>query len=271
MPGTVQLETLVGRRQELRALRIAIQKRESRLVWGPMDTGKTSLIKAVISELPDAERRNCVYWAGAASGRQLLSHFVGQLYEKGDSYVQRKVRADGATEASVHRWLSKQSSLRLRGILFTASTGSEYRFFVDHFPPPTHNLARLMKEIMYRCETPVYLIARGMSQQDIGYAWSLYWNDSLRLHLGPLHERQARELLELCIRDFGLNSLDLEDFREEVLRLSGLLPGSIVKMSRLAAHSRYHYGDRIKIKLVHVDYLMQSTPSAIAHSPNFLQ
>jgi hypothetical protein len=127
-----------------------------------------------------------------------------------------------------------------------------------------------MKEIMYRCETPVYLIARGMSQQEIGYAWSLYWNDLLRLHLGPLLERQAGELLELCIRDFGLNSLDLEDFREEVLRLSGLLPGSIVKMSRLAADSRYHYGDRIKIKLVHVDYLMQSTPSAMAHSPNFL-
>lgn len=271
MLGTVQPETLVGRRQEVRALRSAIQKRESRLVWGPMDTGKTSLISTVISELPDAERRNCVYWTGAGSGRQLLSYFVGQLYEKGDSYVRRKVHADGANDDSLHRWLNKQSSLRLRGILFTASTAGDYCFFVDHFPPPTHNMARLMKEIMNRCGTPVYLIARDISQQEIGYARSLYWNDSLRLHLGPLHERQARELLELCIRDFGLNSLDLEDFREEVLRLSGLLPGSIVKMSRLAADSRYHYGDRIKIKLVHVDYLMQSAPSAMAHSPNFLQ
>ena len=132
-------------------------------------------------------------------------------------------------------------------------------------------MARLMKEIMYRCETPVYLIARGMSQQEIGYAWSLYWNDSLRLHLGALHEKHARELLELCIRDFGLNSLDLEDFREEVLRLSGLLPGSILKMSRLATDSRYHYGDRIKIKLVHVDYLMQSNQSVLCESPSFLQ
>jgi hypothetical protein len=271
MSGTVQPGTLVGRKQELRALRTAIQERAGLLVWGPMDAGKTALINTAISELPDAERRNCVYWTGAASGRQLLSYFVGQLYEKGDSYVRRKVHADGATEVSVHRWLSKQSSLRLRGILFTASTAGEYRFFVDHFPPSTHNLARLMKEIMYRCATAVYLIARGMSQQEIGYLWSLYWNDSLRLHLGPLHERQARELLELCIRDFGLNSLDLEDFREKVLRLSGFLPGSIVKMSRLAADSRYHYGDRIKIKLVHVDYLMQSTPSAMAHSPSFLQ
>jgi hypothetical protein len=271
MTQTVQPETLVGRREELRALRIAIQKRASRLVWGPMDAGKTSLVKTAISELPDAERRKCVYWAGVASARQLLSYFVGQLYEKGDSYVREKVHADGGNDASLHQWLNKQSSLRLRGILFTASTAGDYRFFVDHFPPPTHNMARLMKEIIYRCGTPVYLIARGMSQQEIGYAWSLYWNDSLRLHLGALHERHARQLLELCIHDFGLNSLDLENFREEVLHLSGLLPGSILKMSRLAADSRYHYGYRIKIKLVHVDYLMQSNQSARNGKPHLLQ
>lgn len=257
MTGSAQLETLVGRKAELRALRAAIQKRGSRLVWGPKDAGKTALVKTVISELPEVERRNCMYWSGAASGKQLLSHFVGQLYEAGDPYVRRKVHADGATESTLHGWLNKQSSLRLRGILFTASTAGDYRFFVDHFPPPTHNMARLMKEIMYRCETPVYLIARGMSPKEIGYAWSLYWNDSLRLHLEPLHERHAKELLESCIRDFGLNLLDLEDFREDVLRLSGLLPGSILKMSKLAADSRYRFGDRIKIKLVHVDYLMQ--------------
>ena len=271
MSETVQPKTLVGRREELRALRVAIQKRESRLVWGSMDAGKTALVRRVISDLPDAEREKCVYWAGVASGRQLLSYLVGQLYEKGDSYVRRKVHADGANDASLHRWLNKQSSLRLRGILFTASAAGDYRFFMDHFPAPTHNMTRLMKEIMFQCGTPVYLIARGMSQQEIGYAWSLYWNDSLRLHLGRLHEKHARELLELCIRDFGLNSLDLEDFREDVLRLSGLLPGSIVKMSRLAADSRYHYGDRIKIKLVHVDYLMQSNPTAINRGPAFLQ
>jgi hypothetical protein len=271
MLGTVQPETLVGRRQELRALRSAIQKRESRLVWGPMDSGKTSLIKAVISELSDAERRNCVYWTGAASGRQLLSHFVGRLYELGDSFVRKKVHADGATETSLNRWLHKQTSLRLRGILFTASTQGDYRFFVDHFPPPTHNMARLMKEIMYRCKTPTYLAARGYSQSEIGYAWSLYWNDGLRVHLGPLSERGARELLESCIGRFGLGSLDLEDFREDILRLSGHVPGSIVKMCELAADSRYHYGDKIKINLVHVDYLMQSSRPAMAHSPNFLQ
>jgi hypothetical protein len=99
----------------------------------------------------------------------------------------------------------------------------------------------------------------------------LYWNEALRVHLGPLNERAARELLEICIRSFGLDSLDLENFREDILRLSSQLPGSIVRMCELAADSRYHHGDRIKIELVHVDYLMQSNPSALNREPAFLQ
>jgi hypothetical protein len=267
MKGSAQLEILVDRKDELRELRSAIQKRESRLIWGVMDAGKTALITQAISELPRAERRSCIYWTGAASGKQLLAHFLGRPYERGDSFVRKKVHADGASEIRFHRWLDKQTSLRLRGILFSALARGAYRFFLDHFPPPTHNMARLMKEIMYRCKTPIYLAARGYSQGEIGYAWSLYWNDGLRIHLGPLNERAAHELLEICIRDLGLDSLDLENFREGILRLSGHLPGTIVKMCKLAADSKYRYGDRVKVKLVHVDYLMQSTPSAINGAP----
>lgn len=266
-----QRETLIGRKKELQELRGAIERRESRLIWGPMDSGKTALINTCISELPAAERRNSIYWTGAASGRQLVSHFVGRLYELGDSVVRKKVHADGARENSLIRWLHKQTNLRLRGILFSASTQGDYRLFLDHFPPPTHNMARLMKDMMYRCKTPVYLAARACSQSELGYAWSLYWHDGLRVPLGPLGGRSARELLEICIREFGLDALDLEDFRAGILRLSRHLPGSIVKMCKLAAAPGYQYEDRIKIKLVHVDYLLQANSLAEARKSVFFQ
>jgi hypothetical protein len=266
-----RLETLIGRKEELGDLLVAIQKRESRLIWGPPDAGKTALIRKAISELPGMEQRNCVYWTGAASRRQLLSHFVGRLYELGDSFVQKKAHGDGATETSLRRWLRKQTSLRLRGILFTASTQGDYLFFVDHFPRPTHSMARLMKEIMYRGKTPIYLTARGCSKDAIGYAWSLYWHDALRVHVGPLNDRAARELLNICVRDLRLASLELVDFREDILRLSGHFPGSIVKMCALAADSKYRYGDRIKSELVHVDYLMQSSPLVTNRARSFLK
>jgi len=254
-------ELWVGRKDELGALCHAIPRGESRLVWGPMDSGKTALIEKAVSQLSDRERRRCVFWTGPASGRHLLSHFVAQLFALGDPFVRKKIYADGAEGPPLGQWLGKQTSLRLRGILFTALRQGQYRLFLDHFPAATHSMARLMKEIMYRCETPLYLIARGFSQDAIGYAWSLYWHDTLRLRVGPLSGREARDLLELCIRSCSLGSLDLTDFREEILLLSGRLPGSIVRMCELAADARYHSGDRIKAKLVHVDYLIRSDPS----------
>jgi hypothetical protein len=120
-------------------------------------------------------------------------------------------------------------------------------------------------------KTPVYLTGRGYSQAEIGYAWSLYWTDQYRIQLEPLTETPARKLLELCIRNFGLTSLDLAGFRDEILQISERLPGSIVKMCELAADARYHYGDRVKLKLVHVDYLMQSNQMAMNQTPTVVQ
>jgi hypothetical protein len=155
--------------------------------------------------------------------------------------------------------MAEQSALRLRGILLTAAERGEYRVFVDHLPTISQSVAELLKEIVNRTHTPVYLVGRGYSQAEIGYAWSLYWTDEYRLPVRPLSERAARELLDICIEKHALSSLDLDGFRDELLRLSGNLPGAIVKMCRLASNPRYHYGDRVKLKLIHVDYLMQGT------------
>ncbi|MGB7753772.1 MAG: hypothetical protein WCF88_19625 [Candidatus Acidiferrales bacterium] len=264
-------DLLIGRERELHRLRVAIQKRDSQLLWGLSDAGKTFLIRQAIAGLPEAERRKCIYWTGAATGRQLVSHFLRGLFIAGDPVVRRKVHADRAGEFTLNHWLNKQSLLRLRGILFSAAEHGDYRFFVDHLSSPTHKMAHLLKEIIYRCKTPVYLTGHGYSRREIGYAWSLYWTDECRIRLEPLVEAAARELLEMCISNFGLTSLDLAGFREEILHFSERLPGSIVKMCELAADSRYHYGHRVKLKLVHVDYLMRANRLAMNQTPTFAQ
>lgn len=260
-------QTLLGRAQELQRLRVAVRKRESQLIWGPPDSGKTSLIQHAIGELPEKEKRKCVYWSGPASGRQLVSHFIRQLYLSGDPLVRKKVHADRAAEATLNRWINGQSLLRLRGILFSAAEQGDYLFFLDHLPPPSLRLAHWMKEIMYRSKTPIYMTGHGYSMAEIGYAWSLYWTHEYRIHVEPLTDAPARALLELCIQKFGLTSLDLEGFRKQILHLSGHLPGSIVKMCELAANPRYRFGDQVKIKLVHVDYLMRAAPHFAPHAP----
>jgi hypothetical protein len=250
-------ENLIGREAEMQRLQTALRKRQSQLIWGVADAGKTALINRALGDLPEGERRKCICWTGNASRRQIVEHLIRGLYLAGDFFVRKKVHADRATEATLTRWIGEQSAMRLRGILFTAAVQGEYRLFLDHLPPSSHKLAQLLKEIVYRTKTPVYLCAQGYSQGDIGYAWSLYWNDEYRIRLGPLSEGPARQLLERCIQRFGLGLLDLKSFRKGVLHLSGHLPGSIVKMCELAADPRYRYGDQVKVQLIHVDYLLQ--------------
>lgn len=253
------MERLIGREAEIRLLRRAIRDRQSRLIWGPADSGKTSLIQNVLVGLPEAERRSCVCSVGATSRRGLVEHLIQGLYLAGDPLVQRKVHADHDTQETLIKWISRQTLLRIRGILFTAAAQGSYRFFVDDLPLASRSMAQLLKEILYRTHTPLYLTGRGYTQSEIGYAWSLYWTDEYRIRLGPLPEVCARELLEICIQKFRLSSLDLEGFREEVLHLSAHLPGSIVKMCELASEPRYHYGDQVKVRLVHLDYLLQGS------------
>ena len=104
-------------------------------------------------------------------------------------------------------------------------------------------------------DTPVYLLARGLSEAEIGRVTDLYWSDRQRLSLGPLPQRAARDLLEWCIRRFSLARLNLEGF-PELLRLSEQNPGTLIKMCALAAQPRYQYGSQIKTKLIHIDSLV---------------
>ena len=264
-----KIEGLIGREAETRRLHAALRERRSQLIWGPEHSGKTFLVTNVLAALPAAERQRCITWSGPATRRQLVEHLVRGLFLCGDPFVREKVQADGCDGPELRRWVAAQSAVRLRGVFFTAAERGDYLVFLDHFPRPrvSHAVADLLKDIMHRTKTPVFLNARGYSPAEIGCAWSLYWADEYRLRLGPLSEIAARELLERCIERFGLSSLDLDDFRGEILHLSGHWPGAIARMCQLAEDPRYRYGRRVKLKLIRVDYLLQSNRSPLAACP----
>jgi hypothetical protein len=250
------LERLIGRKTELKSVNAALRKRQGQLIWGAVDSGKTFLIAKALDELPENERRRCICWSGPTSRRQLTENLIRGLYRAGDPLVRKKVHADGYSEATLVRWTGEQSVIRLRGILFTAAEQGNYQVILDHVTPVSQPFTQLLKEIMYRTNTPVYLTANGHTHAEVGFAWSLYYTDQYRIHLGPISEAAARELMEICIKKHRLDSLDLSEFRQDLLHLSGHLPGSIVKMCELAADPRYHYGEQVKLKVLHVDYLL---------------
>jgi GTPase SAR1 family protein len=256
-------EDLIGRKNELRRARAAIRNRKSFLIWGPADAGKTSLVKRAVAELPEKDRQGCIYWSGAASVRQLAEELLRAFYAAGDPCVRKKIREDGCVrETSIGPWFRGQSSGQLKSLLYLAAAKGRYSIFLDHLPPATQSMARFLKEIIWRCKTPVYLLARGCDRKEIGHAWSIYFANEYRIPVGPLPVALSRELLERSIRRFRLDRFDLAGFRDEILRLSAQLPGSVIKMCELAVHPRYHHGGQIKVNLVHVDYLMLADPLA---------
>ncbi len=243
---------LIGRGEQRRRLLRAMRDGRSLLIWGPADSGKTALVKNVIANLPGIVRRKCIYWDGPAGVKQLAGGLVGRLCEIG------AVRRNGVTSGFGEGWLRKYSCGRLKLILFEAVRADRYCIFLDHMSEPTQPMARFLKEIIWRGSTPVFLLARGKTRAEIGPAWSIYFAPEYQLRMDPVSNSAAKRLLAVCIDRFGLDALHLADFREELLRLSGGLPGAVVKMCELAAERRYHFGNRVKMRLVHVEYRMRA-------------
>jgi hypothetical protein len=247
-------EMFLGRQSELARLGKAIRKRESLLIWGASDSGKSVLVARAISELSERIAKRCICARGNGSPQDILRGIALGFAE--NPLFRSKFRADTGYGASYPHWVREQTSLRLRGLLYRAAGAGEYWIFLEDLAPMTHLVTRIVKQLMINQRTPIYSIAPGWTYRELGHAAQLYWNDQQRLHVGALSRTAANELLESAIQRFGLAKFDLDGFREDILEFSGLLPGAILRMCEAATDTHYHYDGRIKTKLLHVDYLM---------------
>ena len=247
----------VGREAELERLSLAIHRRESLAIWGPPDSGKTALVQHAISRLPGDVAARCIHLTVKGPPHAVLATLLEELHTRGDEFLIAKFQSEEGETTGFARWARHQTSLRMRGLLYRAAQSSRYWLFLDGVEGLSDAFARIVRELVEMRGTPVYLIARGCSERELGRAARLYWNDTMRLKLAPLAAQGARSLVKHCIERYGLTRLNLEGFREELLRLSGGLPGAIVEMSARAGDSEYHRGGRIEMRLLHVDYMMQ--------------
>jgi len=258
------LNFFIGREKEIRRLREAILARRSLVIAGEKDTGKTALVKNVIGELPPSVRQRCLYIGDFKDFRNLLQRLVVALFKQSDTRLRNEFRAEGITKTNLNAWLKQSTSSRLRGTLYSAVQGKGYRVFLDHCPVLTLPVTRVVKELFWMRQTPVYLVPSAEVETQITKAFSsFYWGDPQVLRLGPLSSATARKLIEHCAHRYGLGSFDLEGFRSEVLELSRSAPGAIVAMCTMAAHPRYQSNGRIKTRLIRIDYMMRGS----AHAP----
>ena len=245
------------RESEARRIEEAVREKQSLVICGPGGIGKTALVLKVIRGLPREFANRCLYLGGAKDLQDLLRQLIRALYDLSDANLRRQLHATGVSALTFEAWLKALPGNRLKGTLYRTVEQGDYRIFLDHLPPLTLAVAKVIKELFWMRKTPVYFLSHDEMVQRMHKFYSFfYWGDRERLALQPLPAEAAAELLENCIERFELYRLELDDFRKEVLELSKRVPGAIVKMCSLAADPRYQYESRIKIKSVYIDYLM---------------
>lgn len=257
MSAATQSGLFLGRRHELARLVSAIRGRQSLLIIGPPDSGKSALVEQVLMKVPAEIATQCVRVRVEKKLPPLLRQQVIQLFTAGDPVIQTAYRKQEAEFRSVESWAKRQTSGRLRSLLFRAFDSGRYWLFWDDVSRlgPAHY--RFLREVVWMRKTPVYLLARGLGYEFLGQAGRLLWSAEQRLELGPLAPGDARKLLVAAIKKEGLEHLELEGFHEQVLEASRGFPGAILTMAAMAKQPQYQYGKNVKTKLIYLDYLVQ--------------
>ncbi|HWQ03612.1 MAG TPA: ATP-binding protein [Candidatus Nitrosotenuis sp.] len=262
----------VNRKAELQALCAAIRRRESRLVCGPSDSGKTALLRRALQEIPGSIRGRCCFVQAPKSPHDFLVQFLAQLATAGNRVCRERLEREGVSPGRAAHWFAAQTSVRLRGMMYRCLRAGEFWLAVDDAEKWSPAAGRLLYDVAYRGETPVILLARGFRPDEIGKATRLFWHDGQRIRLSALPYEDANALLDRCISFHALSGEGLSEFRNEVLHASDLLPGGIVKLCRMARLPKYRFGEQIKSVLVRVDYLMEKQGEqfpAVSGPPGF--
>jgi hypothetical protein len=236
---------LVGLLRERQALLDAVRRRESLLLLGSAGSGKTRLLESVAES--GSRPRTLIYVPRFKTPRDLLVTITRELIRCGHGRLQRMA----STGSDCERWLRRQTSIHLKGLLWESLEADPGILILDHLNDPGHRTHRFLQRL---CFTPgMALVAAARDHLRLGELRRLFWDPRKAVHIQPLSEAEAVQLFETAADHFGLRGLHLEDFREKVLDCACGNPGQIVEMCRLARNPQYLAGKYIKFALVRID------------------
>jgi hypothetical protein len=242
---------LVGLLTERKRLLEGVCKRESLLLLGPRGSGKTRIIQSVIRDLPSGD--NIIYVEYSSTLHELLISLTRALLESGHRSLRRRVPVGPDTDA----WLSHQTSIHLKGILWTSLEAEPRTIILDGLDCASHRTYRFLQRIYFGPGMAIFAASRDVLA--LGVLGRLFWDPRRVLQFQPLCETDAEQLFELAVDRIGLRSRDLnvEEFREKVLDAASGNPGQIIEMCRLAANPQYVTGRHIKFAPLRIDALMK--------------
>jgi len=240
---------LVGLAGEQQRLMGAFRKREALLLLGPAGSGKSTLIRSAITNTPGAG--DIIHLRYSANLHHLLVDLARSLLVTRHRRFQKFVQPGADHE----RWLAAQTSVHLKGILWTSLEAEPRIIVLDGIDGGGFPTYRFLQRLYFA--KGMALLAAARDPVSLGTLGRLFWDPRITVHLRPLNEVETNHLFDLAVNRFGLTGLNLDEFREKVLEAAKGNPGQIVEMCRLATNPMYISGRHIKFAPLRIDVLMR--------------
>ena len=234
---------LVGLAEECERVRGAVEKGQSLLLVGPPGCGKTRVLRSVLRE----SNSRFVYLDATSVQHDLLVAMGQALTDHGHSALRQFVPVG----ENPHRWLASQTSLRLRGILWSALEAEPITITLDHIRGASANTYRFLQRVYYT--RGVSMIAVSRRTPDLGFLGRLFFDPRETVTFKALGRRDALRLFDMLARELDLDGLDLDDFRPRVIEAARGNPGQITQMCQLAANPSYQRGQHILFAPLRID------------------
>ena len=239
----------IGMAKETERLSSAFGAGDPLLLLGPQGSGKTRLIQEALSG-----NRRVLYIAWQPTLHALLTAMARALMAARHAGFIRRAKPGADREA----WLKVQTSIHLKGLLWSAVESSPVPMMLDGVTGAGFATYRFLQRIYHA--PGMALFAASRDAFSLGALARLFWNPAQALNVPLLPERGAGLLFEAAAGHFKLRHLDLDDFREKALESARGNPGQIIEMCRLAAQPRYHAGRYIKFAPLRIDAVVKFVP-----------
>jgi hypothetical protein len=240
---------LIGLATEYQRLMTSLRKRQPLLILGPGGSGKSALIAAVLMDLP---RPNGVISIQHASNLHHLLVDLARSLIKIDHGPFRKLAKPGSDP---ERWLSRQTSVHLKGILWTAFEAEPHPIVLDGVASAGFPMYRFLQRLYFA--KGMALLAAARDPIALGALTRIFWDPRNTVHLRPLNDADANHLFDLAVSHFNIGNLEIEEFRGKVLDAAKGNPGQLIEMCRLASNPMYVTGTHIKFAPLRIDVLMK--------------
>jgi hypothetical protein len=239
----------IGMAKQVQRLRSAFTTGDPLLLLGPQGSGKTRLTSEALSS-----SQQVLYITWEPTLHALLTAMARALIAMNHAGFISRAKPGADPES----WLAVQTSVHLKGLLWTAVEVSPVTMILDGITGASFPTYRFLQRIYHSPGMALFAASRDASS--LGALARLFWNPAKALSVPPLHEREAEQLFDAAADHFKLRNLNLHDFREKVLDKARGNPGQIIEMCRLAAQPQYHAGRYIKFAPLRIDTVMKFAP-----------